>query len=121
MKPSTLAELRQAVEADKDGHWNAPGVLEAAERIAGARVKLLPWQQNWANDPNSQWALVEDTNRSYTIDPESNVFRLSTEVFPRAYDSATDMGLFPTLEAAKAAAQADYERRIISALAGAEP
>lgn len=38
MKPSTLAELRQAVEADKDGHWNALGVLEAAERISKTEV-----------------------------------------------------------------------------------
>ena len=29
MKPSTFSELRAAIEADKDGHWNALGVLAA--------------------------------------------------------------------------------------------
>ncbi len=41
MKPATLTELREAVEADTEGRWNALAVLETAERLAGARVKAL--------------------------------------------------------------------------------
>lgn len=81
-------------------------------RVAGA-IKPLPWEQNWHDEPQSQWALVREIGRSYTVDPISNVFKTTTREFPTGdYSSDTDLGLHPTFESAKAAAQSDFEQRI---------
>lgn len=78
-------------------------------------IKPLEWEQNCSQDENSLWVKVDEINRSYTIEPESNVFVLTTRVWLSEYGDDA-MGLYPTLDAAKAAAQADFDRRIRSAL-----
>lgn len=86
-----------------------------------AVVKPLEWEPNSPTTPNSLWVGVRAINRHYTIDPESNVFRVETQLSLSEYGPES-LGLHPTLDAAKAAAQADYEQRILSALAsGAGP
>jgi len=79
------------------------------------RVKLLPWVQNWPNDPLTAFASAEHINRTYTVDRDGPRFYVSSGVSP--YDSRSDaLGNFGSFEEAKAAAQSDYEQRILSAL-----
>ncbi len=91
------------------------GYLPAALPAQPVAVRPLPWTSNGRAD-GSIWAHVEQIDRYWAIEPESNVFRLETRIMPSEY-SGDDMGLYPTLDVAKAAAQADYEQRIRSALA----
>lgn len=75
MKPSTFAELRAAIEADKDGHWNALGVLEAAERLTapshnGARgdwMQTYRGGQFWPLDPDPAAIDIEDIAHSLSM------------------------------------------------------
>jgi hypothetical protein len=96
--------------------WIAKRRAEKAEatRPEAVVVKGLPWAQNGRAE-YSMWANVDHIDRCYTIEPNSNVFEVETRVFLSEYGSDS-LGLHPTFEAAKAAAQADYERRILSAI-----
>lgn len=86
----------------------AIAAAEAAERLAGARVKALEWTRNLHGI--TQWA--ETPFGSYAIDPtRSRPMRFM-------WSGITGDWMAADTEAqAKAAAQADYERRILSALA----
>ena len=77
-------------------------------------VRGLEWEQNGRAE-GSIWAKNDHINRFYTIEPTSNVFEVDTGMF-MSEAGRDSLGLHPTLEAAKAAAQADYERRILAAL-----
>ncbi len=74
MKPSTFAELRAAIEADKDGHWNALGVLEASERIAdqpdtqrGDWMQTFRGGQFWPLDPDPAAIDIVDIAHSLSM------------------------------------------------------
>lgn len=86
----------------------AIAAAEAAERLAGERVKALEWTRNLHGI--TQWA--ETPFGSYAIDPtRSRPMRFM-------WSGITGDWMAADTEAqAKAAAQADYERRILSALA----
>lgn len=77
---------------------------EAAERLAGTRVKALEWSTNWgtikAETPIGHYFVEARRDGSFDCRLE-NVWK--------TWASSSD--------AAKAAAQADYERRVLSALA----
>lgn len=89
-------------------------LIEAVAPVAC--VKGLEWEQNSQNTENSLWANVDSIGRSYTIEPESFVFRVETQLLLSEYGPER-LGLHPTLEAAKAVAQADLVRRISPLLA----
>jgi hypothetical protein len=76
--------------------------LPEAPAVPG--VKALEWKQNSQNIENSLWANVETIGRTYTIEPESHVFRVETQITLSEYGPDA-IGLYPTLDAAKAAAQ----------------
>lgn len=126
-----LAEAMAEVKATSDGLSDQPiadivaGCIEeiaalpdalAAPSIepVGVKVKPLEWKRN-GREVNSLWAECDPINRYYTIEPTSNVFEVETTLHLSEFGS-DKLGLHPTLEAAKAAAQADYEARIIGAL-----
>lgn len=74
MKPSTFAELRAAIEADKDGHWNALGALEAAERLAcQTQTQRGDWMQTfrggqfWPLDPDPAAIDIVDIAHSLSM------------------------------------------------------
>jgi hypothetical protein len=75
MKPSSFAELREAIEADRGGQWNALGVLEAAERLAapsqsGARgdwMQTFRGGQFWPLDPKPAAIEIEDIAHSLSM------------------------------------------------------
>lgn len=78
------------------------------------RVKELPWEPN---HKDSEWCLVKEINRSYTIEKVSNVYRLETCVWLSEYGS-DEMGLFGTMVDAKRAAQEDFNARICAWIGG---
>lgn len=72
------------------------------------RVKDLRWEPNYED---SEWCLVKEIDRCYTIDKVSNVYRLETRVWLGEY-GPDQMGLFGTMSDAKRAAQEDFNARI---------
>ena len=93
-------------------------LIALARRGMGGEVAVnaLRWEQNAPGIRGSEWALVRDFDRCYGVEPEGHVFKAATSVFPSGEMSETSLGTYPTLEAAKAAAQADFDTRIRSAL-----
>src|SRR5690606_27197172 len=86
---------------------------EPAERLAGAQVKALEWQEARDDDGTEiHRTHGGEVNLPYSIYEDGftkNPFGLSL--------NQLRIGSFSTVNGAKAAAQADYERRILSALA----
>ena len=82
---------------------------------SGVRVKALEWVQNWHSDPLTGFATVDHINRTYTVDHDEPRFYASTNVSPSDY-SGDAIGNYGTFDEAKAACQADYEARILSAI-----
>ncbi|MET3790709.1 hypothetical protein [Aquamicrobium terrae] len=98
-------------ERAKDEHRRA----EAAERLAEARVVVKPLE--WSEYETEGWADRADAEAGsfgvfYNIDIQRDGYRV---VFDR--EAVGAIGTFETADEAKAATQADYERRILSALA----
>lgn len=86
-----------------------------ADGSGEVNVKPLEWQQNWPSDPLTGYAPVEPLNRYYLVDHDEPRFYAKSAVF------GTDnhdkfLGNFGSFDEAKAAAQSDYEARILSAL-----
>ena len=77
------------------------------------RVKPLVWVQN-SRHKNSLWTGELAFETYYAIEPCGKVFRLMRGVF--ISEDGEDMPLEPTMETAKAAAQADYDARIMAAI-----
>lgn len=104
--PSISELIREAVAALRT---SSGGVT------SGEVVKRLEW-----DDPSGHgatpyfWAICAKTQtKGYRIDWEG--YGLGHTDHPGPYN-LMDIGLFPTIEAAKAAAQSDFEQRILSSL-----
>lgn len=82
--------------------WNRRADL-AAVQPAQVRVKPLVWRDDGTNGHETDHAFG-----FYEVYPSPEGDMLSRD--------GVDSGVFPTLEAAKAAAQTDYEARILAAL-----
>lgn len=78
----------------------------------------LPWQQN-SNRKGSLYAPFETLRLYYSIEPESHVFRLERGWSLSEWGS-DDLGLWPSLDAAKKAAFVDFVSRVDVALRKAE-
>lgn len=90
----------------------------SAAQEAGWKVKPLEWRRPTGCDTLSKVETIVGTYRVHTY-PEANgvwFWRLSDE---SSYSVTVKNGEAPTEEDAKAAAQADYERRVLSALSPA--
>ena len=83
-------------------------VDKAALAAKGLRVKPLEWERSLANDGTPKWTADRYAVYVFTHDG------------PQHYRINNDLVRHPTLEAAKAAAQADYEARILAALTAHE-
>lgn len=113
---AVLGGIMRAKYGEDWGAEAAEFALSKRDAPQAQAVVALPWQPNSPRNEASLWALVEPINRSYSVEPESNVFRADTSLFPSREYGNDDMGLFPTQADAKAACQADFERRILFAL-----
>jgi len=82
-----------------------PGAVAYVPEGAGVRVKPLDWI--WVHTNGGEVLDAVGFNVVYRIIPRAGTFSLC--------GSEVD-GNYPTLDAAKAAAQADYEARIMAAL-----
>lgn len=93
-----------------DGLVNVEAALEAAfAAVPGPSVKVKPLEWKDAPVPPSGECLASSVVGLYCIPHGSGIFHL------RFRDSIA-LGDFSTLDAAKAAAQADYEARIMAAI-----
>jgi hypothetical protein len=112
-EPFTISgENAARVATDLRTVLSALSALRDGEATEGTiRIKPLQWVPNSQTVENSLWVSVEPLGRHYTIEPESHVFRVETQLVMSEY-GADALGLYPTLDAAKAAAQADLERRV---------
>lgn len=90
--------------------------LYTAPQPAQVAVKPLVWKPNLEHEPEHLWTGEIALGLYYTIDSESRVYRLRRGRFLSEY-GPDDLGLFPTLDAAKAAAQVDCASCISPALA----
>lgn len=115
-----LYQLRVMGEPDLGPKLYDPEAADAIASLSERVTATLVWAQNSKSIENSLWATVESINRYYCIEPESNVFSASTQVFTSEY-GPEKLGLHGTLDDAKAACQADLETRIRSALAPVQP
>lgn len=87
----------------------------APDRVS---VKPLEWSQNWRNDPLTAFAEAKSIDRTYTVDHDGPRFYVSTSLLLSEIGSDA-IANCETFDEAKAAAQADYEKRIRSALSEA--
>jgi hypothetical protein len=100
------------LEADARAAWNRRASLPApqgpAAQVSGAGVKALEWKgSNWADTPFGEYTIDRDEDDDVAATPYC--------CWSPAEDG-TNLGHFATDKEAKAAAQADYEQRIRSAL-----
>lgn len=90
---------------------------EAARRAQPVRVKALEWNEYEHEGVADRWdAEVGGFGVFYCVEIQHDGYCV---VFD--HEAVGAVGTFDTLEAAKAAAQADYERRILSGLVSQEP
>lgn len=85
-----------------------------AERAGGAKVKALEWAfgETKPSPDLSVWlAAAPGTNETYAVWHSTNPDAVAPYSAPKIHN-----GFYNSLDEAKAAAQADYERRILSAL-----
>jgi hypothetical protein len=103
-----------------DPNWHAPKIFAAAhhaitaalsEQQAG-EVKIKPLE--WPND--SDWNIATSELGRYVVRPCLATNFSGQWLLRRAGAENSDKTLYPSEDAAKAAAQADYEQRIRSAL-----
>jgi len=102
----------EALAALGDAAAEALSALDAGP--VGVRVKPLEWHEKLKAGERSGFICSTVGVLSYTI----MLSRFRVYGIPGEHDGAAE---FPSLEAAKAAAQADYERRILSALSEPTP
>lgn len=81
-------------------------------RLTGTAVKLLEWQQNGRAENDIWTDHLLGVGLYYTISPESNVFRVEWCISGDEWGSQ-GMGLYGTLEAAKAAVDIDFAARLM--------
>lgn len=106
------AALLRGPEPKHDGEAILEALQKIAERLAGARVKvkaLGDWRRGYCDDE----VTIEQVPTGFGSIYQVRIFEGTIWLdYPVREKEA-----FPTVEAAKAAAQADYERRILAALA----
>lgn len=100
-------------QIDRDISGIFPTERALAERAGGVKVKALEWKA--LANTETEVGLGEGRSE-YTVIPTKNAWRAYG--IPGESDGGTE---FFTKDAAKAAAQADYERRILSAIEPAAP
>ena len=84
-----------------------PSPQEAAPGAVGV---TLTWAKNGAAE-GSVWADLSELGFAYLIEPASRVFSLERKLFLSEY-GPDDLGMYPTLEAAKEFALSDLRQRL---------
>lgn len=82
-------------------------------KAAGVRVKPLEWQESAEGYASGQWFAASIFGEYSTVGPMANEMVLMIAPVPRL-GNYTER--FSTIDAAKSAAQSDYEARILAAL-----
>lgn len=82
----------------------------------GVRVKALEWKEVEGNLPTQRVWIFDALKWMWIVQNDGGNFIWCEDVTPSWAPASGVRGVFPTLEAAKAAAQADYEARILAAL-----
>lgn len=85
--------------------------------LDAVRVKPLEWEESEGNFPSQRVWSFDALKWMWIVQNDGGNFVWCEDVTPSWAPASNVRGVFPTLEAAKAAAQADYEARILSALA----
>lgn len=110
---------RLAVNLQIDGWFRVIDLsIVTASRIrpAGeAVVKALEWKPNSNSDPESIWTGEIAFGVYYTIEPDGRIFRLQRGQF-FSEDSDDNMGFWPSSQAARDAAQVDWNANLAPAL-----
>lgn len=99
--------------------WDTfPDMIRRVEALegCGVQVKALEWFEAGGNFPTQRVWQFEALQWMWIVQNDGGNYVWCEDVSPSWAPASGVRGVFTTLEAAKAAAQADYEARILAAL-----